>query len=164
MAADEDTVRERHFRIEKVDLVQQLNGRAALALHNGVKLEEIDRGMNLYVDADLPSGAPSFLQQLRRARVNVAGIEHRDHPAIACAVEFLGKVNGGFQAFAPSLFIPVVLQAAGAIVEEAHVLIARPGNTADADLIHHIDVSLRLSTRATDIKSGGHAALENVNQ
>src|SRR5262245_1641610 len=164
MAADKDTMRERHFRIEKVDLVQQLNGRAALALHDRVKFEEIDRGMNLYPNPDLPSGAPSFLQKLRRARINVAGIEHRDHPAIACAVKFLGKVNGGFQAFAASLVIPIVFQAARAIVEEAHVLIARSGAAADADLIHHIDVSFRLSTRATDIKSGGHATLENVNQ
>ena len=47
MAADEDAVGERHFRIEKADLIEQLDGRAALALHYGVKFEEIDRGMNL---------------------------------------------------------------------------------------------------------------------
>ena len=39
MAADEDAVRERHFRIEKADLFEQLDGRAAFALHDRVKFE-----------------------------------------------------------------------------------------------------------------------------
>src|SRR5262249_31255218 len=164
MAADEDTVRERHFGIEKADLVQQLNGRAALALHHCVKFEKIDRRMNLHADPDLPSDDSSFLQKLRRARINVAGKQHRDHPAIARAGEFFGKVNSCFQAFAPSLVIPVVFQAACTIVEEANVLIAWPGAAANTDLIHHIDVPLRFSTRATDIKSRGHPTLEDVNQ
>ena len=83
---------------------------------------------------------------------------------LQAAVELLGKVNRGFQTLASPLVIPVVFQAAFAIVEEAHVLIARPGSAADADLIHHIDVALRLSARAADVKSSRHSALEHVNQ
>src|SRR5262245_32232228 len=97
MAADEDTVRERYFGIEKADLVQQLNGRAALALHHRVKFEEIDRRMNLHADPDLPTDDSSFLQKLRRARINVAGKQHRDHPTIARAGESFGKLNRGYK-------------------------------------------------------------------
>ena len=94
----------------------------------------------------------------------MAGKQHRGHAVIACAVEFPGKVNGALQAFISPLVVPVVFQTACAVVEEAYVLVARPGSAADTDLIHHIDVALRLSTRAADIKSSRHSALEDVNQ
>src|SRR5262245_38516860 len=164
MAADKDTMRERNFRIEKADLVQQLNGRAALALHHRVKFEEINRGMNLNANSRFPCSFLRIFEELRRARIHVTGKQHRGQAVTACAVEFLGKVNGGLQAFASSLVVPVVFQAAFAIVKEAHVLIARPGSATDTDLIHHIDVAFWLSTRAADIKSSRHSALEDVNQ
>src|SRR5262245_58134045 len=48
VAADKNTVRQRNFGIEKADLLEQLNGRAALALHHGMELEKIDRRVNLH--------------------------------------------------------------------------------------------------------------------
>ena len=95
MAADEDAVGERHFRIEKADLIQQLDGRAALALHHRVKFEEINRGMNLNANSRFPCSLLRIFEKLRRARIHVAGKQHRGHAVTACAVEFLGKVNGG---------------------------------------------------------------------
>ena len=47
VAADENAVRERYFGIEETDFLEQFDRRAALALHDGVELEEIDRRVDL---------------------------------------------------------------------------------------------------------------------
>ena len=94
----------------------------------------------------------------------MAGKQHRGHAATACAVEFLGEVDSRFQSFTSALIIPIVFQPAFAVVEETDVLITRSRSAADADLIHHIDVALRFSPWAADVKCCRDAALQHMNQ
>ena len=49
-------------------------------------------------------------------------------------------------------------------MEEGDVLVAGTGGATNTDLIDHVDIALRFATRAADVESGRHAALENMNQ
>src|SRR5438094_279637 len=123
-----------------------------------MEFEEIDRSVNLDARAGVFCRLFGVFEELRRARVDVAWKQHRCHAAITRAVEFFGELDGFLQPFAAACIVPVVFQPTLTVVKETDVLVTRTGGAANADLIHHVDILLRLSSRAADLECRGHAA------
>src|SRR5438034_9655039 len=129
-----------------------------------MEFEEIDRSVNLDARAGVFCRLFGVFEELRRARFYVAWKQHRCHAAITRAVEFFGELDGFLHPFAAACIVPVVFQPTLTVVKEADVFVTRTGGATDADLIHHVDILLRLSSRAADLECRGSAALQNVDQ
>ena len=85
----EHAVAEARARLQEADRVQELDRRLPVLLEDVVELALVHRGVQLYRHVEVVGPPPGLLQEIRRARVELAGIEHGLDPAVVRAVVLL---------------------------------------------------------------------------
>ena len=94
----EHAVAEAGALFQEADRVKELDRRLAVQLENLVELLLVHRGMKLEWDVQLVRGASRRAQEVRRARVHLARIDHGADPPVVRAVVLLRVVDGAVQA------------------------------------------------------------------
>ena len=83
--------------LEKANGVQELDGRLAVLLQDVMELTLVHRGVQLHRNAQVVGPASRLTQELRRAGVKLARVEHRaDAPAVG-AVVLLDERHGALE-------------------------------------------------------------------
>ncbi len=93
----EHAVSEARARLQEADRVQELDRRLAVLLQDVVELALIHRGVQLHRDAQVVRPPPGLPQEVRRAGVELAGIEHGLDTSVVGAVVLLDVRDGALQ-------------------------------------------------------------------
>ena len=101
-----DAVPEARVGLQEADRVQELDRRLAVLLENVVELALVHRSVELHRHAQIVGPAARPAQEIRRAGVELAGIQHRLDASVVGAVVLLDVCNRSLEPGHPGGLIP----------------------------------------------------------